>query len=140
MRLVRAFAAAALLACAASLAFAQSSGGSPASNNNAAAHAENAGAQPSGDGSGEMDAHGGIDSYPKLSFDTLFNAELAGFSPRQGDPRGPGPSLRFDSTALYEVNDKLSIDALFQFKPRQPLGADDPNNQLFIVDKGGLAP
>ena len=116
-----------------SAAFAQS----PASSNNAAAHAQKSNGQGSQD-TGTTDDHmGGIDSYPKLSFDTLFSVEAAGFLPRDGGARGPGPSLRFDSTALYEVNDKLSIDALFQFKPRQPLGFDDPNNQLFINQGAG---
>ena len=60
---------------------------------------------------------------------------------RPGADDGPAeartPYLRFDSTALVDVNDKLSFDGLFQFKARQPRPADDPNRDLFINQGAG---
>lgn len=78
-----------------------------------------------------------IADFPKISFQTLANLELAGFAASSGPGRGPGPSLRFDSTALVNFSDDLSLDGLFQFKPRQPLRADDPNDALFINQGAG---
>ena len=78
-----------------------------------------------------------IDDYPKVTFGTLANLELAGFAAASGPDRGPGPSLRFDSTLLVNLSDDLSIDGLFQFKPRQPLRSDDPNKDLFINQGAG---
>ncbi|MEO9062764.1 MAG: hypothetical protein ABI277_00395 [Burkholderiaceae bacterium] len=73
-----------------------------------------------------------IGGFPKISFSTLGNLELAGMAAASGPSRDPRPSLRFDSTALLNLSDELSIDGLFQFKPRQPLRSDDPNKDLFI--------
>ncbi len=78
-----------------------------------------------------------VGDYPKVSFNTLANLELAGFAAADGPSRGPGPSLRFDSTLLVNFSDALSVDGLFQFKPRQPLRADDPNKDLFINQGAG---
>lgn len=73
-----------------------------------------------------------VDDFPKISFSTLANLELAGMAASSGPSRDPRPSLRFDSTLLANLSDDLSVDGLFQFKPRQPLRADDPNKDLFI--------
>ena len=73
-----------------------------------------------------------IDGFPKISFGTLANFEVAGMAASSGPGRDPRPSLRFDSTALLNLSEDLSIDGLFQFKPRQPLRSDDPNKDLFI--------
>lgn len=73
-----------------------------------------------------------IDSYPKFSLGTLANLEVAGMSASAGPSRPARPSLRFDSVALLNLSDALSIDGLFQFKPREPLRADDANKDLFI--------
>ena len=124
----RAFAAALAIAgvCAAPLAWAQSA-------NNASAQSSASDAKKAaGD-----DHSGAIDSFPKISFDTLINFEFAGFSAKDGPGEGPVPSLRFDSTFLLDINDKVSVDGLFQFKPRQPRAADDPNRDLFINQGAG---
>ena len=72
------------------------------------------------------------DSFPKISFGTLLNFEIAGIVAPDEVNREAEPSLRFDSIFLADINDKLSIDALYQFKPRQPRAATDPNRSLFI--------
>ena len=92
--------------------------------NAASSKAADMGAEPIGD-------------FPKLSFGTLANLELAGFAASDGPSRPLRPSLRFDSTLLLNLSDDLSIDGLFQFKPRQPLRADDPNKDLFINQGAG---
>ena len=74
----------------------------------------------------------GVGAWPKVSFDTLGNVEYAGVNARSGPDRGADVKLRFDSTLLVEFNDALSLDALFQFKPRAPLDPNDPNHDLFI--------
>ena len=70
--------------------------------------------------------------WPKVGLETIASLEYAGFSAQGGPSRGPDLKLRFDSTFLAQLNDTLSIDGLFQFKPRQPLSADDPNHDLYI--------
>lgn len=96
------------------------------------------GAARTGTGQNASDtAAAAIADFPKISFSTLANLEAAGFAATSGPGRGPGPSLRFDSTVLVNLSDDLSIDGLFQFKPRQPLRADDPNNELFINQGAG---
>jgi hypothetical protein len=70
--------------------------------------------------------------WPKLGLETIANLEYAGFAAQGGPSRGPDLRLRFDSTFLAQFNDSLSLDGLFQFKPRQPLPASDPNHDLFI--------
>ena len=69
---------------------------------------------------------------PKYSLETIGSLEYARMRPNEGPSRGPDTKLRLDSTFLVEFNDKLSVDGLFQFKPRQPLPLDDPNKDLFI--------
>ncbi|WP_404710146.1 hypothetical protein [Sphingomonas sp. MMS24-J13] len=125
MRFVPTLAALASLICTAS-ANAQSTGNEPSSGGvqKAASTMADGDAQPIGD-------------FPKLSFDTLFNFELAGMSASAGPSRHFMPSLRFDSTLLVDLTDQLSLDGLFQFKPRQPLSASDPNQNLFINQGAG---
>lgn len=84
----------------------------------------------------------GVGSWPKVSFDTVASLEYAGMGADAGRGRGPGLSFRSDSTLLVEFNNTLSLDGLFQVKPRQPLAADNPNRDLFINqgvrrDEGG---
>jgi hypothetical protein len=72
------------------------------------------------------------DTYPKLSFDTVAAVDYARMTSNTGPERGPGLVFWADSTLLVDINDTLSINGLFQFKPREPLDADNPNNVLFI--------
>lgn len=88
-------------------------------------------------GTGGADMVEPVGDYPKLSLDTLLNYEFAGMSTRSGPTRGYNPSLRFDTTMLVDVTNGLSVDGLFQFKPRQALSPDDPNNRLFINQGAG---
>ena len=76
-------------------------------------------------------------SYPKISFETLFNGEIAGLAATQGPGRGPAASLRVDSRFLYNLSDSLLIDGLFQYKPREPRPADDPNRGLYTNQGAG---
>ncbi|MEO6339237.1 MAG: hypothetical protein ABIO39_04275 [Caulobacteraceae bacterium] len=78
-----------------------------------------------------------VGGWPKISFDTVGNLEYAGLGADRGKGRGPDVKLRFDSTLLVEFNDALSLDALFQFKPREPLSPSDPNRDLFINQGAG---
>lgn len=78
-----------------------------------------------------------VGNWPRLSFATIANFEFSGLSASDGPDRGPQPYVRFDSTALIDVNDKLSFDGLFQFKARQPRPVDDPNKDLFINQGAG---
>ena len=78
-----------------------------------------------------------VGGWPKISFDTLGNLEYAGLGADSGPGRGPDVKLRFDSTLLVEFSDALSLDGLFQFKPREPLPASDPNRDLFINQGAG---
>ena len=81
-----------------------------------------------------------LGNWPRLSFETIANFEGSGFAPLDGGPsRGPQPYVRFDSTALIDVNDKLSFDGLFQFKARKPRPMGDPNRDLFINQGAGRA-
>jgi hypothetical protein len=70
--------------------------------------------------------------WPKISFDTMASLDYAHMSSSTGPDRGPGFVLWSDSTLLVEFNDALSLDGLFQVKPRQPLPATNPNKDLFI--------
>lgn len=70
--------------------------------------------------------------WPKFGLETIGSLEYARMRADDGPSRGPDARLRLDSTALVEFNDKLSLDGLFQFKPRQPLSASDPNNELYV--------
>ena len=109
------------------------SAGNGSSGGAAGSSAKKGGDGPSGNKGGDADHSEGVSDYPKISFDTLFNIELSGFSPSDGGPsRGPTPYVRFDSTVLLDLSDKLSIDGLFQYKARKPLPAADPNQNLFI--------
>jgi len=78
-----------------------------------------------------------VGNWPRLSLATIANFEFSGLGASDGPGRGPQPYLRFDSTALVDVDDKLSFDGLFQFKARQPRPADDPNRDLFINQGAG---
>ena len=78
-----------------------------------------------------------VGNWPRFSLQTIANLEFSGFHASDGPSRHPQPYLRFDSTALLEVNDKLSFDGLFQFKARQPRPASDPNKDLFINQGAG---
>ena len=74
--------------------------------------------------------------WPKISFDTLASLEYVQMNAKKGPGRGPGPVFWSDTTLLVEFNDALSVDGLFQFKPREPLAASNPNKDLFI-NRGG---
>jgi hypothetical protein len=71
-------------------------------------------------------------AWPKVGFETIGSLEYARMRAHNGPSRGPDVKLRLDSTFLVEFNDKLAVDGLFQFKPRQPLPASDPNNELYV--------
>ena len=77
-----------------------------------------------------------VGGWPKVSFDTLASVDYLRMNARSGPGRGPDPVLWADSTLLVEFNNTLSLDGLFQFKPRQPLAASNPNRDLFI-NRGG---
>jgi hypothetical protein len=79
----------------------------------------------------------GVGAYPKIAFETIANLEYGGINFDNGPGRGPDVRLWFDSTFIAQINSSLSIDALFQFKPRQPLSASDPNGGLFINQAPG---
>jgi len=68
----------------------------------------------------------------KYSLETIGSVEYARMRANDGPSRGPDAKLRVDSTFLIEWPDKLSLDGLFQYKPRAPLSMDDPNKELFI--------
>lgn len=70
--------------------------------------------------------------WPRISFDTVASIDYAGMNSSSGPDRGPGLVLWDDSTFLAEFNDALSVDGLFQFKPREPLATSNPNQDLFI--------
>lgn len=70
--------------------------------------------------------------WPKISFDTVASLDYAHMSSSTGPDRGPGPVLWADSTFLAEFDETLSVYGLFQFKPREPLAASNPNQDLFI--------
>lgn len=78
-----------------------------------------------------------VGAFPKIGFETIANLEYGGITADSGPGRGPDARLWFDSTFLAQLSDELSIDGLFQFKPRRPLSASDPNNQLFINQAPG---
>jgi hypothetical protein len=70
--------------------------------------------------------------WPKISFDTVVAIDSARMNSSTGPDRDPGFVFWADSTLLVDIDDTLSINGLFQFKPRAPLPADNPNNVLFI--------
>ncbi|GAC1411528.1 MAG: hypothetical protein NVSMB6_12840 [Burkholderiaceae bacterium] len=71
-------------------------------------------------------------NWPKFSLETIGSLEYARVRASDGPSRGPDAKVRVDSTFLVEFNDQLSVDGLFQFKPRQPLSRNDPNNELYV--------
>lgn len=71
-----------------------------------------------------------VGGWPKISFDTTASLDYAQLSAKSGPGRGAGVVLWSDSTLLVEFNDALSIDGLFQVKPRAP--TTGPNQDLFI--------
>ncbi|MEA3003123.1 MAG: hypothetical protein QOH81_1911 [Sphingomonadales bacterium] len=81
----------------------------------------------------------GVGGWPKFGLATVAVVEFGGLDARSGPDRGPSPTLRVDSTFLLELNSGLSIDGLFQFKPRKPRPLTDPNNQLYINQGAGRA-
>ncbi|RAK61296.1 hypothetical protein DJ021_16555 [Phenylobacterium hankyongense] len=82
--------------------------------------------------SGPPGADEGMGAWPKIQFETIATLEYGSVQPDSGPNRGPDARLWFDSTFLAQISDELSVDGLFQFKPRQPLSASDPNGNLFI--------
>lgn len=78
-----------------------------------------------------------VGNWPRISFQTIANLEAAGMHASDGPGRRFQPYLRFDSTLLVDVSDRLSFDGLFQFKARQPRPATDPNRDLFINQGAG---
>ena len=78
-----------------------------------------------------------VGAWPKVSFDTLASLEYVSLDAKTGPDRGPGAVFWSDTTLLVEFNDALSLDGLFQFKPREPLAANNPNKDLFINRGGG---
>ncbi|MEA3080752.1 MAG: hypothetical protein QOD54_420 [Sphingomonadales bacterium] len=81
----------------------------------------------------------GVGGWPKFSLGTIAVAEFGAMNARSGPDRGPSLGLRVDSTALLELNSSLSIDGLFQWKPRKPRPATDPNQFLYINQDAGRA-
>src|ERR1700736_1797117 len=81
---------------------------------------------------GSHDMSEGVGGWPKISFASVGVLEYGGMKAESGPGRDAELALRLDSTFLIEFNDTLSIDGLFQFKPRQPLPQNDPNRELFI--------
>lgn len=81
----------------------------------------------------------GVKDFPKFSLATIAVAEFGGMAARDGPGRGPSATLRVDSTFLAELNGDLSIDGLFQWKPRKPRPATDPNHLLYINQGAGRA-
>src|SRR5258705_1639245 len=88
--------------------------------------------------SGPPNSSEGVGFWPKFSFETIAALEYGGIWPKDGPGRGPDLKLWFDSTFIAQINENLSFDGLFQFKPRQPLSATDLNQQLFINQAPGL--
>ncbi len=78
-----------------------------------------------------------VGGWPKIGLDTTAAVEMAGFSAESGRDRAAGPSLRLDASFLAEFNNSLSLAALFQVKPREPLAVDDPNRDFFINQGAG---
>ena len=79
----------------------------------------------------------GGNAFPKIGFETIASLEAGGVTLDSGGSRGPDVKLWVDSTFLAQLNDSLSVDGLFQFKPRQALSATDPNRDLFINEAPG---
>jgi len=128
--LVVAFAGPALLLSIPTPSFAQKTGSQSSSNG---AAQESGASKGSADGADQHSAG----SYPKFSWETLFNGEIAGLAATHGPGRGPAPSLRVDSRVLYNFSDSLLIDGLFQYKPREPRPAEDPNRGLYTNQGAG---
>jgi suppressor of ftsI len=98
--------------------------------------------QPSGaqnPPAGSPDHGQGVGAWPKFSLATIAVLEESQLNASGAPTHGPEPALRLDSTLLAEINSSLSVDALYQFKPRQPRALSDPNNQLFINQGVGRA-
>jgi hypothetical protein len=70
--------------------------------------------------------------WPKLSLETIASLDYAGMSSSTGPDRGTGAVVWSDTTLLVDFNEDLSLDGLFQIKPRQPLSDANPNRDLFI--------
>lgn len=116
---------------------AQTAGGASGSSGKAGKGAAGGTAGAGGADGGDDEMEMPVGNWPRFSLATIANFEFSGMSTSDGPARGPQPYLRFDSTALVDINDKLSSDGLFQFKARQPRRADDPNRDLFINQGAG---
>jgi hypothetical protein len=81
----------------------------------------------------------GVGGWPKFGLATIAVVEFGALDARSGPDRGPSLGLRVDSTMLLEINDSLSIDGLFQWKPRKPPSPTDPNQFLYINQDAGRA-
>ena len=127
MRADAAAALVALLALTPAAALAQSATAQAPKSNSGNAKSGDSAKGKDGEASGGGEHEGAVGDFPKLSFDTLFNVELSGLSPRSGPGRGPTPYVRFDSTVLVDISDSLSVNGLFQYKARKPRPAEDPN-------------
>ncbi len=78
-----------------------------------------------------------VGGWPKIGFETVAALELGGMNPDSGRARPASLDFRFDSTALIELNDSLQIDALFQYKSKQPRPLTDANRNLFSNQGAG---
>ena len=95
----------------------------------ARATGRNPAAQPEPDGE--------VGGWPKIGFETVGAVEWGGLSASSGPDRSASFDFRFDSTALLELDDSTQIDALFQYKSKQPRPASDPNAGLFSNQGAG---
>lgn len=86
---------------------------------------------PESGGNGSTPPAAAKGAWPKYGLETIGSLEFARARMDDGTHRGPDAKLRLDSTFLVEFSNKLSLDGLFQFKPRQPLATDDPNKELY---------
>ena len=73
-----------------------------------------------------------VGGWPKISFQTIASVDFAQMTSKEKPERGPGAVLWSDSILLVDFSDELSLDGLFQFKPREPLAVSNPNRDLFI--------
>ncbi|HTI66038.1 MAG TPA: hypothetical protein VL460_00675 [Caulobacteraceae bacterium] len=83
------------------------------------------------------DDAGLVGAWPKIGFETVGAVEYAGMSADSGRDRPGSIDLRFDSTALVEFADGVQLDALFQYKSKQPRPTTDANAALFSNQGAG---
>lgn len=94
-------------------------------------------ARATGETASAPSAESDVGAFPKIGFETIATLEYGGTTADSGSGRHADAKLWVDSTFLLQVNDELSVDGLFQFKPRQPISASNPNSQLFINQAPG---